>query len=627
MCGIVGSYNFNGLYEDDGTLDRAISSLAHRGPDGEGKYISGPVGLGHRRLSIIDTSEAGKQPFSNENGRYTITFNGEIYNYKEIRKKLLDRGHQFRSGTDTEVLLKGYIEYGEAILEELNGFFAFGIYDREAESIFLARDRFGIKPLYWAEQNGHFLFASELKALIALGISKDLDRSSLAMYLQLTYIPAPWTIFQNCQKLLPGHKIKINKNGVEVLRYYDPRETKTKNLKSKDLEGTLRYLLDSSVERRLVSDVPLGSFLSGGVDSSIIALIAAEKVKGYKTFSIGFPDHSKYDESRYAEEVAKYIGSDHTSFSIREDDLKNELFNVIDHLDEPFADSSAIPVYVLSQRTRQHVTVALSGDGADEIFSGYTKHLAEYKISKGGLGVAGIRAFGPVWKALKGSRGSKKGDLFRKLDRFARSASLNPRDRYWFLASFTEQSKALDLLSNTSKKKINERLLASMAFEDPGKLNEILVNDIMNVLPNDMLKKVDSMSMAHGLEVRTPFLDHEVVEFTNSLPTSRKFGNGELKSILRSAYKGQLPDQVFDRPKQGFEVPLLQWFRTDLYSELEGLFSGDRISEQGIFDQQMVNDLLISLKNGKGGDVQATIYALLVFQRWWKMNVLDADPH
>jgi len=625
MCGIVGSFNFNGPYEDNGELGRAISSLAHRGPDGEGKFVSGPVGLGHRRLSIIDTSDAGKQPFSDENGRYTITFNGEIYNFKEIRKKLLDRGHQFHSETDTEVLLKGYIEYGNNILDELNGFFAFGIYDRKEESLFLARDRYGIKPLYWAEQNDHFHFASEMKAMMALGIDKELDRSSLAIYLQLTYIPAPWTIFNNCQKLLPGHTVRVNKNGAKVSRYYDPRTAKNESVRSKDHNNDLRELLDRSVERRLVSDVPLGSFLSGGVDSSIIASIASKKVKGFKTFSIGFPDHSKYDESRYAEEVAKHIGSDHTSFHIREDDLKNEFFNVIDQLDEPFADSSAIPVYVLSKETRKHVTVALSGDGADEVFSGYNKHLAEYKISKGGLGVAGIRAFGPVWKALKGSRGSKSGDLFRKLDRFASSASLEPKERYWFLASFTEQSKALDFLSHPPKEEITQRLLSSMAFEYPSELNEILLNDVMNVLPNDMLKKVDSMSMAHGLEVRTPFLDHEVVEFANGLPASKKFGNGELKSILRSAYKGRLPDHVFNRSKQGFEVPLLKWFQTDLFSEIEDLFSFEQINEQGILDPKTVNGLLIALKDRQGDDKQATIYALLVFQRWWQKNVIDSN--
>ncbi len=623
MCGIVGSFSFKGPYQDTGVLSAAIAKLKHRGPNDEGKFVSGPVGLGHRRLSIIDTSEAGKQPFTDETGRYTIVFNGEIYNYKELRKALLARGHQFRSATDTEVLLKGFMEFGPAILQKLNGFFAFAIHDAEDGSLFLARDRFGIKPLYWSKDDNHFHFASELKALMALGISKELDKNSLAMYLQLSYIPAPWTIFKSSQKLKPGYQIMVKEGDVNMERYYDPRTAiNDVTIPGSDPEAELRVLLDRSVERRLISDVPLGSFLSGGVDSSIIASIASEKVKGFKTFSIGFPDHPKYDETKYAEKVAEHIGSDHTTFAMREDDLKAEFFTVIDHLDEPFADSSAIPVHLLSSRTKEHVTVALSGDGADEVFSGYNKHLAEYRIRKGGILVAAIKMFGPLWNTLKGSRASKSGDLFRKLDRFAKGARLSDFERYWMWASFTEHKKALSLIAARPEEEVLEyRFQDTMAYADPNDLQKLLLNDIMNVLPNDMLKKVDSMSMAHGLEVRTPFLDHEVVEFANSLPAGNKFGRGELKSILRSAYKDKLPSAVFNRPKRGFEVPLLKWCRGDMHEKIEQLLDPEELSSQGMLNTTSVEALLRNLKNNNVGDIQATIYSLIVFQLWWNINV------
>lgn len=617
MCGIVGTYKFHGEFQDLDALKHATESLQHRGPDSSGTFIHGGVGLGHRRLSIIDTSEAGAQPFTEDSGRYTIVFNGEIYNYRALREELKAKGHTFRSDCDTEVLLKGYAEHGAAVMQKLNGFFAFAIYDKSDNSLFLARDRFGIKPLYWSEHNGAFHFASELKALIKLGIQKELDSSSLAMLLQLSYIPAPYSIFKGTHKLLPGHSILVKNGQIKVERYYDPRTARS-IVVSNDPEAQLRELMERSVERRLISDVPLGSFLSGGVDSSIIAAIAAKKVNGFKTFSIGFPEHPKYDESGYAEEVARYIGSDHTSFLIQEEDLKAHYMKVVEHLDEPFADSSTIPVSVLSQMTKQHVSVALSGDGADEVFSGYNKHRAEWKLRNGGLSVAAVKGLSSLWSGMKGERGSKSGDLFRKLDRFAKGSKMSNRDRYWQWASFTDQKMALSLMVEKPKvKELQERLDNIMGYSDPTDLNELLLNDIMNVLPNDMLKKVDSMSMAHSLEVRTPFLDHEVVEFANALPVERKFGNGDLKSILRNAYRNQLPEQVFKRPKHGFEVPLQKWFEGPMYEWVENTLSEDL----GILDQAQLRPLLEGLKKGQAGDTQATIHALSVLQTWWKSNV------
>lgn len=615
MCGIAGSLVHSGVFQAKDRLEAAVRSLQHRGPDSEGKFVDGPVGLGHRRLSIIDTSNAGDQPYTEESGRYTLVFNGEIYNFLELRESLKAKGHTFHSDCDTEVLLKGYMAYGANVLQQLNGFFAFAVYDKDERSLFLARDRFGIKPLYWCEQAEAFHFASELKALMHLGAIRDLDHCSLAMLLQLSYIPAPYSIFKKVQKLLPGHLMIVRDGTTRIERYYDPREARSVSVSSEP-EAQLRELLERSVRRRLISDVPLGSFLSGGVDSSIIAAIASKEVSGFKTFSIGFPEHPKYDESTHAEKVARHIGSDHTTFPILEDDLKRHYFKVIEHLDEPFADSSAIPVSVLSEMTRKHVSVALSGDGADEVFSGYNKHRAEWRLHQGGLTVAAIKGMAPIWSALKGSRSSSGGNLFRKLHRFAQGAGMGSTDRYWHWASFTAQPMVAELLGGIDEEELKKRLRQTMAYVVPEKLRHVLMNDIMNVLPNDMLKKVDSMSMAHSLEVRTPFLDHELVEFANALPDQRKFGQGELKSILRSAYQTELPSQVFTRAKHGFEVPLQGWFEGPMYHQVHQTLTDDL----GILDQSAIRPMLEKLRKGNAGDVQATIHALFVFQSWWKTN-------
>jgi asparagine synthase (glutamine-hydrolysing) len=390
MCGITGIYAFNMVGRVSMIhLVNATQALGHRGPDFQNTIHDEAVGLGHRRLSVIDPSPEGHQPMTDASGRYSLIYNGEIYNYRELRQQLEQNGITFRGNSDTEVLLQLLIREKEQALDKLNGFFAFALYDREKGSIFMARDRFGIKPLYYYSDNDRFLFASELKSILAYGIEKDYDYEALFTFLQLNYIPAPRSIFRKVKKLMPGEYLYIDREKFQKKLYYaQPVPQKmAENLSYTDQQQKLSELLDQAVRERLVADVPLGSFLSGGIDSSVIAMLAARHKEDFHTFSIGYSDEPYFDETRYAESVAKKIGSHHHVFKLSGQDLLQQADHVLRHLDEPFADSSAIAVNILSKETRKHVTVALSGDGADELFGGYNKHAAYMRLMEGGTAV------------------------------------------------------------------------------------------------------------------------------------------------------------------------------------------------------------------------------------------------
>ena len=387
MCGITGIYAYNMVGRVSMiNVANATSALSKRGPDFQGSWNDQQVALGHRRLSIIDPTPEGHQPMWDASQRYCIVFNGEIYNYKSLRQELLSAGVQFNSETDTEVLLNLYIKEGKAFLHKLNGFFAFAIYDTQEKSIFIARDRIGIKPLYYLTDNDRLLFASEMKSLMQYGIDKTIDFTALHTYLQLNYIPAPRTIFQSVKKLLPGQYIELANGELKIESWYTipyAREKYT-DQNYEQQQKTFADLLEQSVQKRLVADVPLGSFLSGGIDSSVIATLAKRHKEDLHTFSIGYKDEKFFDETDYAKAVAKKIGSEHTVFSLTNQDLYEHVHDILDYFDEPFADSSAIAVYILSQETKKHATVALSGDGADELFGGYNKHEAFNRIIQGG---------------------------------------------------------------------------------------------------------------------------------------------------------------------------------------------------------------------------------------------------
>ncbi|MEO8066089.1 MAG: asparagine synthase (glutamine-hydrolyzing) [Flavobacteriales bacterium] len=620
MCGIVGSYRISAnapIGED--RLRAALQCIAHRGPDDEGLLREGRASLGQRRLSIIDTSSAGHQPFIDDGGRYSITFNGEVFNFQELRAGLEKQGHTFRSHSDTEVVLRLYTLKGPAFLHDLNGFFALAIHDKETDELFVARDRFGVKPLWWCETDGHFHFSSELRGLMALGATRTMDRHSLQQYFTYHYVPAPNTIFSSTHKLLPGHSITVSATGARVERWYDVVEASKQVKRSTDPKKTLFDLMDDAVRMRLIADVPVGTFLSGGVDSSIVSALAARHHNNLHTFSIGYTDDPFFDESRYAEEVARHIKSEHSTFKLTREELAEAYPRLLAATDEPFADSSALPSFILCERTRKHVTVAVSGDGADEVFGGYQKHQAELRWRSPGAAERAVTLLAPLWSALPRSRNGALQNKFRQFDRFARLAKGEEASRFLELAAFSEPGAADRLVPNaaTNEERRARAKAMSNGVDRVTGLNGVLLGDVMTTLPNDMLHKVDLTSMAHALEVRTPFLDKRVVEFAFSLPAEEKLHKGSGKHILRETFGHILPATVMTRSKKGFEVPLLELLRGPMASLADGLLEKDLVEAAGLSWME-VSAVRKQLASTSPGSAQATVHALLVYLSWWK---------
>jgi asparagine synthase (glutamine-hydrolysing) len=627
MCGITGILSFT---ESGGKhlskLEAANNKMLKRGPDGGTFSLHDPVGLGHRRLSIIDTSDNASQPMSDPSGRYTITFNGEIFNYQELREKYFPDKGDWHSHSDTEVLLHLFIKLKENCLPLLSGFFAFAVYDNEQQELFLARDRFGKKPVHYIKNENYFAFASELKALMAYDIPKNLNYTSLVQYLQLNYIPQPFSILEDVRKLEAGHYLFISKNNFEIKAYYELKWTHTdRSIRYDQACSKLEILMDDSVRKRLISDVPLGAFLSGGIDSSVVVALASHHSKHLNTFSIGYADNPFFDETYYANLVAKRYQTNHTVFSLSTRHFLEHIDNILSYIDEPFADSSAIPEYILSFHTRKHVTVALSGDGGDEVFAGYNKHAAELRIRNKSLLNSLVKAGQPLWKILPQSRNKKSTNFFRQLSRFAEGAQLDVKERYWRWAGFLTEQQALHLLTPEAQGKIDSAAFNSQKrnllqyLKDGESLEDLLATDISLVLLSDMLVKVDLMSMANSLEVRSPFLDHEVIDFAFSLPTCYKIDKTMKKKIVQDTFRKYLPVELYNRPKHGFEIPLLDWFKKELRSMITGNLLNDKfIAEQGIFNPKSVQQLKTRLFSNNPGDTHATVWALIVFQSWWK---------
>ena len=629
MCGIAGiaAFSERGISLLN-KINAATTCLALRGPDDEGIFQHEKVALGHRRLSVIDTSKLASQPMLDVSGRYAIIFNGEFFNYKHYREKLLKEGTQLKTHSDTEVLLQLYINEGVKCLESVNGFFALAIYDKEEQTLFIARDRIGIKPLLFYSDADKLFFASELKSLMTMGIPRELDTASLLAYFQMNYIPSPHSVFKNVHKLEPGCYlfIDLKNKSIHHKTWYTIPFTSNEQLKLVNYEESkqrLITLLDDSVKRRLVADVPLGAFLSGGIDSSIIVALASGHVKSLNTFSIGFKDEPSFDETLYAELVAKQFKTNHIVFNLTTDELYQSLFTSLNYLDEPFADSSALAVNALSRETRKHVTVALSGDGADELFAGYNKHRAEWIMRNRVLQRTLIGSLAPAFSKMEGSRHSSIANKFRQLQRFADGSRLKAKERYWRWCSFTGEASAVNLFAKhfpideagyyERKNKILYKI------ENNGSFNEVLYADCNLVLTGDMLVKVDQMSMANSLEIRNPFLDYEVVNFAFTLPDEFKIDAKRQKKIVRDSFRHLLPAEIYNRSKKGFEVPLLRWLRTELKNIIEDdLLSDNFIREQNIFDTEMIRDIKRQLFSSHPGEVASRIYGLIVFQYWWK---------
>jgi len=630
MCGIVGISSKLPITDAEWVqLKNASDRLQKRGPDNSGLKRFERLGLAHRRLSILDTTASANQPMTDLIGRYTIIFNGEIYNYKRIRSDLEKDGYSFSTTGDTEVLIHAYDRYGTAFLNKLNGFFALAIYDQVEGSLLIARDRFGIKPLLISISEDRIVFASEMKALLEFDIAREIDHSSLYTYLQLNYIPEPHSIFKDVKKVEPGHYLIINdQNKIQKIPFYQSNYSGDIDYQSvpsyEEAQETFISLLEDSVQQRLVSDVPLGTFLSGGIDSSLITTLASRHVKNLNTFSIGFKDNPHFDETEYALLVAKKCKTNHHVFSLTNDDLFQSLEHTLNYIDEPFADSSALAVNALSNETAKHVKVALSGDGADELFAGYNKHRGEFYSRQKGIKRFLIEKMKPILESMPKSRDSKLTNLFRKLHRFSEGSSLSQSERYWLWASLMNEADAANLMLKKAKpdvylKRKNQHLSILANSTD---FNDVLFTDVKLVLLGDMLRKVDLMSMANSLEVRTPFLDHRLVDFAFTLPSQYKIDSKMTKRIVQDASKNILPAELYNRPKKGFEVPLLNWFNRELKSLIfDDLLSESFIKNQNLFNLSYVNNLKDQLTSINPKEAQGNIWALLVFNSWWKRYI------
>ncbi len=634
MCGVVGYITKEADSAFKSCLSTAVQELGKRGPDFHAaKEVTHHVGFGHARLSIIDTSTSANQPMQDATGRFTIVFNGEIFNFRELKKQFLG-DVEFDSLSDTEVLLQLFIRFGKDCLQHLNGFFAFAIYDQVKNEVFLARDRYGIKPLHLYSSKGVVIFASELKAIFKFPIKKELDYSSLLLYLQLNYLPAEYSMIKNTRKLLPGSFAIIDgQANIQTGFYYQvPYQSGDKPqygaMTYEEAKKTLRGLVEASVSRRLVSDVPLGCFLSGGIDSSIVTACASKQVTGLNTFSIGYADEPFYDETNYARLVADKFNTNHTVFSITSDEMFSHIYEMLNYLDEPFADSSAIAVYMLSKKTRQKVTVALSGDGGDELFAGYNKHRAEALARHGGSVNTLVKYLHPFISLLPQSRHSRFANKFRQLKRYSEGLHLSNAERYWQWCSIQSANNAFALLSEKNDYILNEANNRAQKIKDlvtdGGDLNDVLLADLKMVLPGDMLTKVDLMSMANSLEVRVPLLDYTIVDFAFSLPVEYKLHKGNGKRILKDAFDDVLPPGLFTRPKHGFEVPLAKWIKTGLRPLIEDeMFNDSFITTQGIFNLACIKKIQKDVFANNPGDTPATAWSLIVFQYWYKKYFLS----
>lgn len=626
MCGIAGWIKIDGsvdTHHSESVLHSMCERMVHRGPDSEGLWIDENVALGMRRLSIIDLS-TGEQPVYNEDRSVVVVMNGELYNFKEVRADLEKRGHRFETHTDTEILPHLYEEYGEAMVDHLNGMFAFALWDKRRRKLVIARDRFGEKPLYYGVFDGKLVFASELKVLLANpSVKCEMDLDSLRQYLSFDYVPAPRSIYKQISKLPAAHMMSVEDGEVKVRRYWNLSWKKSSA--SRDFGSSadkLRELLSDAVRMRLVSDVPLGILLSGGIDSSTVAALstkfASEKVK---TFSIGFEEDS-FDESRYARLVAKHLGTDHHEERLSVTRAADLITEIGEWLDEPLSDGSLIPTLLLSRFVRKHVTVALGGDGGDEIFAGYPMYPA-HKIARiYGLIPGFLRAgvIEPIVKKLPVSTKNLSFDY--KAKRFIRASKLDlvARHHSWFGSfSLEEQNQLLtgDVLAAAPGDIYDGARGLLQLCDAESDIEKMQYVDINYYMAEDILTKVDRASMAVSLEVRAPFLDPRIAEFAASIPVDFKLKGSEGKYILKKAVEPLLPAEILNRPKKGFGIPIAEWLKGSLNSLMHDLLAPQKLREQGLFRPEFVGKLIEEHEKGIASN-HKQLWTLLVFQLWNK---------
>ena len=631
MCGIGGKLYFDPARPvEREVLERINVVQAHRGPDDAGIYCQGSVGLAHRRLCIIDLSPAGHQPMPNEDGTVWIVFNGEIYNFQDLRSRLAGRGHRFRSRTDTEVILHLYEEYGVDCLRFLRGMFAFAIWDAPRHQLFLARDRLGVKPLVYQCDAEAFRFASEVKAILQdPSVEVRPDLTGISQYLTYGYVPSPGSAFQEVRKLPPAHYLICRDGKVEVIRYWRLRRDRKRERPEGEWCQEILARLEEAVRLRLISDVPLGAFLSGGMDSSaVVAMMSRVSGTSVKTFSIGF-DQPEYDELRYARLVAQRFGTEHHELVVRPDAVAI-LPRLAWHYDEPFGDSSAVPTYYVAQMTRQYVTVALNGDAGDENFGGYDRYVATRLASS----FDRWPAAGLLRRAIQGGlalwpRWGRRTSVLHRGRRFLEGLVDLPERRYarWLCHVSGEQQEDLcspEFRAATGTADAIEVLLAAYRESDaPDLVDATLGVDAALYLPNDLLVKVDIASMAHSLEARSPFLDHEFMEFAATIPSHLKVRGRAKKIILRRALAELLPKGILDRPKMGFGVPIEHWLRHELRDLAYETLLGRRCLERGYFRRETLQRLLDEHVQGTTNSHQV-LWTLLMLELWHRTYV-DGD--
>ncbi|HEY8187908.1 MAG TPA: asparagine synthase (glutamine-hydrolyzing) [Pyrinomonadaceae bacterium] len=627
MCGITGFIDLwntsspRAPEERVQMLDVMCSVIRHRGPDDQGVMLKQGVALGMRRLSIIDLA-GGHQPISNEDSTVTIVFNGEIYNYRELQSVLQARGHRFRTNSDTETIVHAYEEFGADCVDHLRGMFAFAIWDDRRKKLFMARDRVGKKPLYYSvTRGGTLVFGSELKSLLEHPeVERNINPQALDAYFSLGYVPDPISIFDNVEKLPPGHHLTFSEGRLIVQRYWDfSYDAKDNARKPSDYLDELRALLDEAVKLRLVSDVPLGAFLSGGIDSSaVVGLMTRHMDQPVKTFSIGFNEDS-YDELKYARLTAKKFGTDHHEFLVTPD-----ICDVVDqlawHFDEPFADSSAIPTFVVSKLAREHVKVVLTGDGGDELFAGYTRYVTERHRSKFDLVPRIVKEglMDPLSRRLPHGVWGRN---------YLHNVSLDPISRYLDNVSvFTGLNKGSLYAAEFSDQLRDSSHLRSYFLELSGNVNtgagldSLLYIDSKTYLPGDILTKVDRMSMAVSLEARAPLLDHKLIEFVTRVPASMKMAGLETKHLFKRAIADLVPAEIVNRPKQGFGVPIQQWINQQLRQRIRDTLNDPRTLQRGYVSRSHVEVLLDEHERGRRDHAMA-LWSLLMLELWHRQYV------
>lgn len=623
MCGIVGFVNADGSPADRSLLERMNAAIRHRGPDEDGYLVDGGVALAMQRLAIIDLA-GGQQPIHNADRTRWIVFNGEIYNYRDLREDLESRGRQFYTNSDTEAILRLYEDYGADCVQHLRGMFAFAIWDSVDRSLFIARDRVGKKPLLYSHRpDGDLVFGSEFTAVLEHpAVSRDIDHQAIDAYLSFTCVPAPMTAYREIRKLEPGHWLRWKAGEIATQRYWRPNFSDKIDITEEDaIEETTR-LLRESTRLRMISEVPLGAFLSGGVDSSaVVALMAQESATPVKTFSIGFDDE-EYSELKYARRVAEHVGAEHHEFVVKPDALEI-LPTLVEHYGEPYADSSAVPTYYVSRETRRHVTVALNGDGGDESFAGYERYVAMRMAESYRKIPALVRKPFIEFPVSLLPTSEVRRSRVRDAQRFFRAASMPRVERYLQLNSAFDRAAKAELYTREFAAALNGHDAGDVlgrwfaAANGSTIIDTTMMVDQMTYLPNDLLVKVDIASMANSLEARSPFLDHKVIEFAASLPEKLKIHGADTKSFLKKVAARLVPREVIYRRKMGFGVPVGKWFRAEMKDFVREVLLGEKALSRGVIRPEAIRRYVDEHTEARQ-DHSFRLWTLLMLELWFR---------